>query len=229
MELLTDLVTNVVVIVLLSAFLELLLPSSNMQRYVKVIMGLFILVSVITPVLTLLAGYHDLAIVNWGQTVPKDSYATVLQDSNRIMAVNQELLRKNYALSLEKQMETVVILIRGVQEARAKVRLQGGDGGNPGGIESVEVWVSARDTPDASNNHSIVEPVRIDLSGGSSRKGQKGSAILNGLTHDRQGVSPFEKKTAEEIRKTISQYFGLELRQIKVYFQESITGGASAK
>lgn len=51
---------EVVLMVLLAAFADLLLPKSTLQRYVKTVLGLFILMTLLTPIFTLLQKQKDI-------------------------------------------------------------------------------------------------------------------------------------------------------------------------
>ncbi len=50
MEWLTLWLKKIILLVLLAAFLDLILPNTNLQRYVKMVMGLIILMTILSPV-----------------------------------------------------------------------------------------------------------------------------------------------------------------------------------
>ena len=221
MEVLADLVRNVIVIILLTTFLDMLLPSSSMQRFVKVIMGLFVLVAVLTPVLNIFTRDQDFAVFNWHQAGIQEGYTTVLQDGNRLTSVNQELFLQNYAVRVEKQMEALVKLVKGANEVKVTVQLQQGKQvGTLEGIKSVQVLVLNKEEPEDKESSLGIKPIKIKISDDAKQKAveeiERKSA--SGLANRRMAVSTSEKKTAEEIKKTISQYFGLEVKQINVLF-----------
>ncbi|MGD8191549.1 stage III sporulation protein AF [Brevibacillus ginsengisoli] len=63
MELLTLWLKKIILLVLLAAFLDLILPNTNMQRYVKMVMGLIILIMILSPLFSFLhLSQEDLAI-----------------------------------------------------------------------------------------------------------------------------------------------------------------------
>ncbi|WP_209123084.1 stage III sporulation protein AF [Alkalihalobacillus sp. BA299] len=53
MSFLTEWLTNIIIFILLATILELLLPNSNMQRYVKMVVGLLLLVIILNPLLSI--------------------------------------------------------------------------------------------------------------------------------------------------------------------------------
>ncbi|MDR2713174.1 MAG: stage III sporulation protein AF [Clostridiales bacterium] len=54
LEVITEIVRNVAILTLLTLFLELLLPDSQLSRFVQMFMGLLLLAAVLNPVLGLL-------------------------------------------------------------------------------------------------------------------------------------------------------------------------------
>lgn len=54
-EWLTDWLTQIIIVVLLAVFVDLILPGSSMHRYVKLVMGLFILMTMLSPILSIIS------------------------------------------------------------------------------------------------------------------------------------------------------------------------------
>ena len=54
MEMIRQLVRNLAVLAIMAAFLEMLLPLQGTRRFVQVIIGLFIMLAVLGPIVTLL-------------------------------------------------------------------------------------------------------------------------------------------------------------------------------
>ncbi|RFU69789.1 stage III sporulation protein AF [Peribacillus saganii] len=53
MEFLTGWITNIILFVLLATVIDMLLPSSAMQKYAKMVIGLLLIATILTPVLRL--------------------------------------------------------------------------------------------------------------------------------------------------------------------------------
>lgn len=103
MMILTELVRNIIVLLLLTTFLEMVLPSSNMQRFLKVVLGLFMLVTLLNPFLNLVNRYH--------------------QQNFAVQKTNQNLCRENYRQSIEKQIEYLFKITSSEQPAAVEVKL----------------------------------------------------------------------------------------------------------
>lgn len=98
MEIVRNLVQNLIIIVVLAVFLEMLLPAGDMRRYVKLVMGLLIIVAMLQAVAGLVRG-------NWQVLLPEpvksntSSGVTGLAD---IMAEGQQLSARHQSKALEE-------------------------------------------------------------------------------------------------------------------------------
>lgn len=68
MESLQTLVRNLAIILLLASFLEMLLPNKSMKGFVKLVMGLFVISAILTPLTTLLGMTVESAIPAWTES-----------------------------------------------------------------------------------------------------------------------------------------------------------------
>ncbi len=202
-----DLVRNIVVIVLLTTFLDLLLPSNSMRGFVKAIMGLFILVSILNPVLNIIMGYEDFEVFAWHQDSFLADNNSILVKGERLQNVNQELFLENYGQRIEVQMKALLQLIQGVEEVKVQVALQQAKNAQHQ-IKEVQVSVLNRDKEEENENEvsRSVDPVKIELE--ESVEKQKAEV------EERQ----LNKRIEDQIYTTLCQYFGLEKKQIKVVF-----------
>ena len=51
---LSDWLRDIIAVILLAVFVELLLPNQAMQRYARLVVGLFILLTILSPILKLI-------------------------------------------------------------------------------------------------------------------------------------------------------------------------------
>lgn len=222
MEVLKELVRNVVVIVMLTAFLDMILPSSTMRPYVKLAMGLFILVTLLTPILTFVLHDREFEVFAWQYHEPAQKVFTRQQDSERLLSVNQQLLRDDYARRLEVQMEALVRLVNGV-ETKIRVELtQTAQMASGEGIKSVVVSVTGRKEESLEQSGRTVTPVKIEISTPQNPSGRekteddteddrKQSPGQDGLSVDKKGLE-------KEIKNTLCPHFGLQAQQVRVIF-----------
>lgn len=145
MEVLKELVGNIVAIVMLTTFLDLILPSSVMRPYVKMAMGLFILVSLLNPVLALILQNREYEVFAWHQSDPAGDEILEQQDSERFLSANRQVFRQAYAQRLEVQMESLLKLVPEI-ESDVLVELEDdARTGYSGAVKSVAVTITGQD------------------------------------------------------------------------------------
>ncbi|MDQ8735560.1 stage III sporulation protein AF [Paenibacillus sp. LHD-38] len=69
---LSDWLRDIIAVILLAVFVELLLPNRAMQRYARLVIGLFILLTILSPILKLIqsdiGGKLDEGMENWSKS-----------------------------------------------------------------------------------------------------------------------------------------------------------------
>ena len=151
---LTDWVKNIIFVVLFASFLELLLPNSSMQRFVRVIMGLFIMLAIITPVIDLVQ--HPVLPVQIPTLSSNSSNANIiLDDANHFVHGREKLSSELYKKELAQQMQVMIIALDGV--ADAKVIVETDQNTTKGKVSRVVVYI----TPGLIGNKNQVKKIII--------------------------------------------------------------------
>src|SRR5690554_5548028 len=104
LDALSDIVKNVAIIILLTIFLDMLLPNNSMQRFVKVVMGLFVMVAILNPIINLFNSDFELSAWQLA-SLPEHKVETVLAQGEEIASFHEELALSEYANRLAKQIE----------------------------------------------------------------------------------------------------------------------------
>ncbi len=115
---------EIILVVLLATFVDLLLPNSSMQRYVKVVVSLFILMTILSPLILLLKtdfDFNQMALkfeeVNGGGQ---------LQTSAEMPSM-QKVLREGEALQAEQVAQTKQMVEKRIAEhMREQIEVEGG-------------------------------------------------------------------------------------------------------
>lgn len=93
MQAIGDWLKNIIFVILIATFIELLLPNNKMERYVRTVVSLIILLVLITPVLTIFKK-------NWD---PSALFVQAQQMQNKVQAEEQKQMKQ--ALSLPEIMK----------------------------------------------------------------------------------------------------------------------------
>lgn len=198
METITAMARNVVMIIFLAAVLDMMLPpKSSLGRYLQLVMGLFMVVSILSPVLDWLnksSELETLAIFSQEQT---GSQKTILQKGEEMLEENQRLAAETAITRMKKQIEALTKLIPGVGEARVQISVDN-NFIETGIIKQVkiEAWREKKQQEKTTG----IEPVKVSLTNTSKESAPE---IDAGLLERR-------------IKETVGNFFSLNPEQIEI-------------
>lgn len=191
-------IKDIILVVLFASFMELLLPSSSMQRFIRVIMGLFIMLAILNPALDIiqnhLASEQDLSLV----TTTLNSSNSSGNITNSLASERDKLSYELYKKELAKQIKAVVTTIEGVADAKVAVEVNTGAGGNlAGSIKNVTVYVQ----PGVAAIGRKVAPV---------------SKITVGENEEAKETKELRPQLTSKIQNAVAELYQLSKNQIEV-------------
>lgn len=223
MEILKSIIRNIIVIIILASFLEMLLPSSSMKRYVKLVMGLFVMITLLGPILNLVDKKYSFELGSY-QVSSDTNVEDILKKAKNISEANKEKAKEEYQLILAKQIQGIAQLNDGLKIIDAQIKLkEENENSNIAGIDQVTLIVgkekgktnSHQDTKDNSNNKyqginkdsiiKTVQPVKIQV-----------GKIDNSLTEGGKSIEKLSQKEKEKMISTIANIYNLTENQIKI-------------
>ncbi|WP_408006718.1 stage III sporulation protein AF [Pseudalkalibacillus sp. A8] len=102
-------VTNIILIILLATILELLLPSNAFQKYVKVVIGLLLIIAILNPMIKMFSVdlNQELASLRLDETVIKDGEMKNLIENKKseIQASQDAYILEQMAVLLQQKVE----------------------------------------------------------------------------------------------------------------------------
>ncbi|WP_017727008.1 stage III sporulation protein AF [Halalkalibacterium ligniniphilum] len=108
MAFLTDWLTNIILLILLATILELMLPSTGLQRYVKMVIGLLLLVVMLQPILSIFTEDVDawlLTAMNQHDSEQVVSDNRIEMQKNEIETGQRAYISEQVAVQLKRQVE----------------------------------------------------------------------------------------------------------------------------
>ncbi|RAV00977.1 stage III sporulation protein AF [Paenibacillus sp. YN15] len=171
--------TQVILIILLASFSELLLPSQAMQRYVRVVVSLFLLLTLLTPVFELFTRQWDAEqVLAEAQTAglkngglgPSDKaqpvlapLAAVLSDAEKLKSEQAKEAQRLAEEKLGQEMKAGLARSAGIEARELAVTLEMDKTGSPV-IGSVRVVLSHKEEAAQSEaeSKSKVKPVTVE-------------------------------------------------------------------
>lgn len=110
-------VKNLIFLVLFAAFLELLLPAGSMKKFLRLIIGIFLLTAVLQPAVNVLNG----GFLRGG--VPSLTAGKTKAEAFSLEKRQKELACRLYKKELSEQMEKVLASIPGITDVRVEIEL----------------------------------------------------------------------------------------------------------
>ncbi len=212
MEIIRLLVQNLIVIIILSTFLEMLLPAGEMKRYTKLVMGLLVIITVLGALGSLLRG-------DWARELPEQAIGVRQPGAaglSEIMAsakkVSQEHLKRageEYRRSLARQVSALAGLSGEVEVLWVEVDIYDEES-NPkfGQVKEIRLAASGARLP-AQERNTLAEPIKIEVG-----EQKKKESFVRERPDQAQCLSSAVK---DKLKTTIANFYGLSQEQVKVF------------
>ncbi|HHT64357.1 MAG: stage III sporulation protein AF [Bacillota bacterium] len=200
----TDLVRNVTIIILIACFLEMLLPQGEIKKFVKAVLGLFILISMLNPILSLFDKKAVNEVLAWQDPIQeKAELDTILKKGEEISEDLNEKAIEMYKRNLAKQIETMVNLVKGVVWAEVEVFMKiNNENFSYDGVEKIIIHAGmARDGEEGGIKK--IEPIEIKVTGKESNLKE-------------QRHRPDQEEVKKEIRETLKSFYNFREEQIQI-------------
>lgn len=198
METIYLIVRNIVFIVLLAVFLEMLLPLKETRRFLEVVVGLFVVLSILNPLVSWL---HDeeLQQLDLQMGNQDGELERILEQGKELQKVQSEQVSAAYGEQLEKQICAAAQMVSGVSGASADLVFSADTPDNQLSLERVHLVIE--------KDEKHVEPVqKVEIGPKPVEPGQV----------DDTG----DQEILEQVRNTIVALFGLQPEQVVVRWKE---------
>lgn len=133
-----EIVRQVALIALLAGLMEMLLPQQALSKYVRLVLGLFVVVAILSPLATSFTQGKALEVISWdmrpgiGEEGFKVSEGAVVRNEE---GTTLEIFQRR----LSTQMRALLTLIPGVEDTEVKVEVEPG---SPRNTKIRRVYVS---------------------------------------------------------------------------------------
>jgi stage III sporulation protein AF len=164
---LSEWLKEIILVILLATFVDLLLPNSSMQRYVKVVVSLFILLTILSPLITLLKVDFNEDIFRSSIERPNETnirmepLEQIMQKGGQLQADNQKLEMQLVTAKIEEIVQAQVEKEIGEKAKEVFVQMHTGQN-EPPRIASLRVVLHVGDEAEKNNRGSVklMEPIR---------------------------------------------------------------------
>lgn len=208
MDFLRNIVQNILVIIMLTTLLEMLLPKGDMRRYVRLVMGLFIIMVVLHPVLSLFHSGVNLEAVGFNAGPPDGGLAAAVlkgkklgeEQKARVLAGLQEKINGQVmALArLDKTVKVTGVEVEMVDDPQSE---------NFGQIKNIIVKTGAGTGAKTPESNKGVVPVEINV------------PEINAVRPRENSGTPAVPRDSGQLREILADFYGLAPEQVKIIRQ----------
>lgn len=205
MEWLSEWIKQIILIVLVATFVDLLLPNQSFDRYVKLVLGLLIIMAILTPILQLLNQDIDFTasrLLELEQPVATlDSLQTIHAKSKQLQAQQLQQIQQTWEQKMEQLLAEDLQQQFSLQNVKVKVKARIQEERTP---QILAIEVQAEKGPQqqqkASQQPSSIQPVEaIEVEMGK-----------------KQANKQQDHKLSEQIKKYIQQNWKIKEDQVDV-------------
>lgn len=231
MEWLGGWLREIVLVVMLAVFVEMLLPGKSMERYARLVLSLLVLLTLLSPLISLLKGdaasqlATQLAAIGQEETAGSGGRAqldTILEQGRRLAEGRQRQSLQLAAAEVAAAMRDQVTASTGIKGVNVSVALAVKEGAGAEAapyISGVEVTLSGPPSGNTSAPSGTglsgaetavkpVAPVRIEVNAGGSGEQQAEKASAD---------APGESALASSVVTLLRTQWGLEQGVVTVY------------
>ncbi|MCD5407591.1 MAG: stage III sporulation protein AF [Desulfotomaculum sp.] len=203
MEELRHLVQNLVILIMLAVFLELLLPQGSMQRYVKMVIGLLVIIAVL-QMISEFSGTDLHLYVPKIATTATISLAQVQSEASEITGHYQQQALENYRQGIIKQVLALARLNPELTVLDAWVEVVTTSGEKLGKIQLIGLAVASK--PEFSNESKMITPVEITV------------GIKTPVAILPEQIPPQTAQTIQNLTKTLTNFYNISLEQVQIIY-----------
>ncbi|MFW6287126.1 MAG: stage III sporulation protein AF [bacterium] len=197
MTAITQWVRHIIFIILFTALLEMFLPENKMRKYIRIVMGFFIITMMISP-FTAIFNQDFTAIQNLiPDRIIAEDWDLIEEEGDRVSDNNQALLTDYYEDRIGSKVKELVNLNFQDYKQDIKVNLD-----NEYMIESMQIVLKTSEI-------KAVEEVRINISNEKEAEGE-----------EKQDLNNEEMIKIQNLKNNISQVFQINTDKIDIILQK---------
>lgn len=187
---------SIITAVIISTVIEMILPENNSKKYIKIVIGMFIVYSIISPMISKFSdGGLDNIIEGQEQYLQASSSNFVADDSRYV--TNSMSVKSIYSESLKKDMEAKLKSI-GYIAQDVNISIANDDSYN---IDAVSIRIKERNQSSEKQAQSLVETVKY---------------VIIKLDKQSSSESIINENEKNKIKKVISDDYGVDISKIDV-------------
>ena len=204
MNFLNSWLQGIVISVIVATIIEMILPNGNTKKYVKVILGIYIVFNIITPIINQFTNskFELSSIINIEEYTKKmDEYEV---NSNNINKSNDENIKQMYISNLKNDI-TSKLKEKGYLIKKVDVQIENNETYK---IKSIELFVSRKEAKEEreTKNEVVINKIKkVEIQVGEKKKDE--------TKEEKSILTENEKK---EVKQYLSSVYEIQEKQITI-------------
>lgn len=204
MNFLNSWLQGIIISVIVATIIEMILPNGNTKKYVKVVLGIYVVFNIITPIINEFtnSNFELSSIINIEEYTKKmDTYEV---SSNNIEKSNEENIKQIYISNLKNDI-TAKLEEKEYSVKKVDIEIENNETYK---IKNVELSLSkkeAKEEQETKNEVVINEIEKVEIQVGEKKK--------DDAKEEKSDLTESEKK---EIKKYLSSVYELQEKQITI-------------
>lgn len=203
MEFITSWAQGIIIAVIIGTILEMLLPNGNSKKYIKVVIGVYIVFNIVSPVISKFTGseFKLDSVIDINKYEDKISSYEI--DTKNLENTNNSNIKEVYILNLKKDIKakieekgyivnTIQIEIENTEEYKVK---------------NIDITLSKREDKEVNNKNDTIngiEKVNIEVK------------IKNNTTEEISEMTRLTEKEKSEVKEYISSVYEINKNNINI-------------
>ena len=213
MEFLNNWLQGIVVAVVIASIIQMILPNGNNKKYIKVVLGIYVVFQIITPVVNKFfnSNFEISSLIDIDSYTKKMETYEVSSQNTNIDKTNEDSIKQIYVANLEKdikaKLEDKEYLIKGVE-----VQVEDNEKYD---IKSMKIYLKevVNSTKEESeNNIHINEVEKIEI-----KVGQNNFNNSENETKSQTNESSISNEEKNKIKKYLTSVYEINEKQITIY------------
>lgn len=200
---------QIIVAVIIATFLEMIIPNGNNKKYIKAVIGVYILFTIISPVFGNTADLHFNEIDYESYFKNEESYQTM---SESLSSYNNQSTEEIYIMNLKQDMKQK-LKEKGYLAEKIAIRIELEEGENYGRIQEIDLTVSNRKEDEESSKKQETTNIQVN----SINMICIGNSMTNIVTETTgEKKAPISSKQEIEIKEYLSGVYEVSKDKIQI-------------
>lgn len=200
---------GIIVAVIVSTIIELISPSGNTKKYIKVVLGIYVVFNIITPIINQFSNsnFELSSILNIEEYTKKMETYEVDSKNININSTNNKNIKEIYISNMKNDIKTK-LKEKGYTVKKANLKVENDENYS---LKSISLTLEKKEEKEENNeevqNNKIVineiETVNIKIQGNTENEDEE----------EKSKITDNEKK---EVKEYLSSVYGIKEEQIKI-------------